>query len=151
MPGDRRLDEFEAGLGLPPHCPPAVEVEATRLLQMEPAQLRLLTAAECGENAFALEQFAFFLQRAANREQARLHRAEAVLRRLLPPLLRGRREYMLEEKKMMAVSESAECREWECRRAEAQLRLDSLLYLANRVSALANLFVNIQQTRGQKL
>lgn len=151
MPGDRRLDEYEAGLGIPLQCPPAVESEATRLLKLEPAQLRLLTAAECGENAFVLEQFAFFLQRAINREQVRLHRAEAVLRQLLPHLLQTRREYMLEEKKMMAISESSQCREWECHRMTAQLRLDSLLYLANRISNLANLFINIQQTRGQKL
>lgn len=151
LSGDRTLDEYERSLGLPATCPNPVEVEATRLLSLLPEELRHLTDEECGEAAFVLEQYAFYLQRSINREQVKMHRADAILRRLLPELLAGRREYMFEEKKMMAISESSQCVAMERQRLEAQFRVDRLVYLANRVSALSGLFVNLQQLKGRKL
>lgn len=150
IPGDRSLDEFEGSLGLPDKCPISVETEATRLLLLEPSEVRALTCQECGEGAYVLEQFSLFIQRATNREQARVHRSEELLRKLLPSLLRDRREYMLDEKKMMAIAESPRAIELERLRVEAVLRLDRLAYMAARISSVSKLLLNLQQTKGAK-
>lgn len=121
------------------------------MLQLEPAALRLLSAEDCGEAVVILEQFAFFLQRSMNQEEVCATRAAAVLSRLLPELLRSRREYMFEERKLMAVESSPECQRWECRRVNAELRLKTLQYLANRISRLADALRNLQTTKGAKL
>lgn len=103
-----------------------------------------MTGRLLGESAFCLEQYAFFLQKATNREQARMARAEERLRRLLPSLLEQRREYMLEEKKLMAIGGSPQARELERQRVTARLRLESLAYMAARVASLARVFLALQ-------
>ncbi len=150
LSGDRTLDAWERSMGLPADCPAAVEVEATRLLQLDPDSLRVMTAAQCGEAAYSLELFALYLQKAANREQARLTRADERLARILPPLLSQRREYMLEERRLHAVAASPEARAVDALRAEARIRLDRLAYLASRVSALARILTELQKTRNDR-
>lgn len=109
-----------------------------------------MTTQDCGEAAYVLEQFALFVQRATNKEQARAHRCEELLRKLLPSLMKDRREYMLDEKKMMAVASSPQAMDLERARVDAVLKLDRLAYMAARISAVAKLFVNLQQTKGAK-
>lgn len=135
---------------MPQVCPRAVEVEATRLMSLEPLQVRSLSPQECGEAAFVLEQYALYIQRATNREAARAHRAEELLKKLLPSLLSGRREYMFDEKKMMAVAGSPQAVELERLRVEAVLKLDRLAYMSARISSLSKLLLNLQQTKGPK-
>lgn len=109
-----------------------------------------MTSQECGESAYVLEQYALFIQRATNREQARIHRSEELLRKLLPSLLRDRREYMFDEKKMMAVADSPQAMELERLRVEGVLRLDRLAYMAARISSVSKLMLSLQQTKGAK-
>lgn len=144
---DDALDRWESSLGLPVSCPVEVELEATRLLSISPRVLHAMGSADLGEAAYVLEQFAFFLQRATNREQTRLRRAEENVRRLIAPHLQKVSAYSWDERKLLAVRYSQAAREQDNERVEAQLRVDRLAYLAARVGGLVKAFQGLQQAR----
>jgi hypothetical protein len=144
---DAELDAWEASLGLPASCPQAVEVEATRLLTIAPEVVRAMSAVALGEAVYCLEQFAFFLQKAANREQARVRWAEENLRRLLGPLLGRQQAYSYEERRMLALAGNASARELDRLRVEAQTRLDRIQYQSRRIEGLARALLALQQTK----
>lgn len=141
------LDAFERASGLPGACPAEVENESRRLLALPPAALKRLTAAECGEAAFTLMQFAFYVQRAVNRQQARARWADESIRRMVAPRLGAVAGHSMDERRLLAVRESDAATRADRLRVEALLRLDRLSYLAGRVHEVARALMSLQKTR----
>lgn len=144
---DGELDRFEHSLGLPLAPPLAMESEATRLLSLEPSALRAMSQVELAEGNFLLEQFAFHLQRAANRETGRLTWSSENLRRVLAPLLARQPGLSAEERRLAAVLQSPAARELEKMRVDAQRRLDRIAYLSTKVSALAGAMLQLHYAK----
>jgi hypothetical protein len=128
-------------------CPPAVEVEGTRLLTLPLAELQQMDAVQLGESSFVLEQFAFFLQTVVNREQASLRRAEENLNRLLGKLLPKQTVSWYEERRLRAIASDEKASRIDAERVKIQLRLDRLAFLVAKIISLAGKLVELQQTK----
>lgn len=144
---DASLDKFEGGLGLPQECPKGIEVAATKVLCLTPEQVQKLTPEECWEDAVILQQFAFFLQKAANREQSRMNWAKESVDKAIGPHLAQQTAYMYEERRLCAIRNNDAAEKYEQIRVQAKVRLDRVAYLATRADALARTLMVKQQRR----
>ncbi len=142
------LDAFEQSMGLPGGLPAAAGNEATRLLTLHPAELSKMTAEACGEGAFTLLQYAFYLQRCVNVEQSRVRMAEAAMKRAVSPLLGSQKGYSMEERTLAALDKSDPGREAQRVMMKSQLKLDRVSFLASRVEALAKALGSLRYSKG---
>jgi hypothetical protein len=139
------LDEYESKLGLPAFCPQAIEAEATRLLRLTPQEMSKLAPDEKGEASVTLKQFAFYIQKAFNKEQARVHWAEERVKKVIAPGLAQQKAYAFEERKLLAIQENDAAIILERIRVNAQARVDRLSFITHRIEALAMSLFNIQR------
>jgi hypothetical protein len=144
---DALLDQYEGSLGLPSSCPKEVEVEATRLLTITPAELAALDRQQREDAAFTLEQFALFLQKSINREVARSHWAEERLKKVLGVKMPKHHAYSYEERRALALEGDEDAQRLERVRMEAVLRIDRASFLSNRIASLAKTLLGSQQRR----
>lgn len=77
------LDEYEKSIGLPDHTPPGEENELQQYLHMTRNQIEALDSATAFSISARLSQFAFYFQRAINREKSNKIWAEAQLARIV--------------------------------------------------------------------
>lgn len=141
------LDEWEKKQGLPPDFPAEVEHEARELLRMLPQTLKRLTATECGEGAFTLLQYAFFLQRVANKAQGEVRAAEEMTKRLVASHLSQQRAYSYQERMLLALKENDAATKADNLRMLAQARLDRVSYLSSKAESLARSLMSLQNSK----
>lgn len=124
-----------------------MENEARRLLCLSPAALSAMTAVQCGEAAFTLLQFSFFLQRASNREQSRIRMCE---RGRDVAALKGVDQvtgYGFEERMKKAVRQNDAASRLDDIRHEASLRKDRIAFLDDKVKEMAHALMALQSTK----
>lgn len=125
-------DAYDRSLGIPSllgASTDGVTEEAMKLLDLPPKLLRAKSAAECGEAAFILSQFAFRLQRAINIEQRKVNEVEEKLRRM-------RRS---NDHETIRLAEEA--------RFVAKQKLVGLTYLPLKVQDMIKTLMSIQNTK----
>lgn len=138
MKSEEGLDRFEAQVGLgKARSSSSMDDEIDNLLNLEPEQIRRMSTIECAESAYILDEFAFHLQRALNKNQSLANWAEARINRIIAPLLSTMPGYSPSERNQQAVYSNDAARETQTIRISAQLKADRLSYLAGRVSSLA--------------
>lgn len=142
------LDKFETDSGLGIYgLLEEIENEADRLLNLTRDQIRQMTALECSEAAYALEQFAFHLQRGINRQQSLANWAEQRVTRLIAPFVHQIPAYSPGERKATAIQQNDAAKETESVRVSAQLKVDRLSYLPGRVASLAKQMADISYNK----
>lgn len=141
------LDDYARSLGFPGKLPAEVESEVARLLALTPGQLSRLSAIECSEGAFLLCRFATHLQNALNREQARLRWAEECIRKIIAPHLAQQKGYSFEERKLLAVRDNDAASNIDTLRVKAQLRIERVSYLSNKVENMARSLMALAQSK----
>ncbi len=141
------LDAFELSLGLPRACPAGVVNEASRLLALEPGLLSRMSCAQCAEGAFVLAQYAFFLQRSLNEQQAALRYANSLMKRGAAPFLASVSGYSMEERMLGAVGLSPEADRASREAIRAQLKLDRLSFLAVSVQAVCKTLTSLAYSK----
>ena len=122
---EQKLDAWEGELALP-KISLEVENEARRLLGLSPTELKQMDAFACGEAAYVLTQFAFFLQRAVNKETARIRWVACAFPKLKNP---------------ESVRRANDIR------SESQIRKDRISFLAASVSEAARAMMAMQTTK----
>lgn len=142
---DRALDDFESQNGLPIGIPLSVESEAKNILTIEPEMLKRMGAAQCSEAAVVLIQYAFYLQRVANRLQSRIRWAEESVRKTIAPILGEQRGYSFEERRLQAVRQDEAASKADEIRVKAQLKLDRVSYLSTKVESMSRALQNIKR------
>jgi uncharacterized protein YjeT (DUF2065 family) len=141
------LDDFEDGLGLPRGQPVASQSAVRELLEATPEQLRSMGAIELGEGAVLLEQFAFHVQRAVNRQQARARRCEEGIKKALSGSIHRQQASSAEERKMMAIANNSVAERLHAAMVDAQLRIDRLAYLAQRANDMSRAIMALASTK----
>lgn len=85
---DKLLDEYENSLGLPKYDQNFAQADKIKeYLEYGQDELERLTPEQCSEISGVLKSFAFHMQRARNREVARMSWAKGQLRKLVTPKL----------------------------------------------------------------
>lgn len=127
---------------------PEVEVEATLLLALTPARLKTLTATQCGEAAFTLEQFSYHLQRCINRERTRVAFADENIRRLIAKFRPA--GYSWDERRAAGVACSEMAAQFDALRVHAQNRVNRIDFVSGKIDAMVKTLLALQQTKRGK-
>lgn len=144
------LDKYEQGIGLPNVTSLAVEAEAKRILNLEPSVLNKMSATECGESAFCLRQYSWYLQRSLNKERTNMKWAEESTKRTIAATIHNYRGVSYEERKMQAVKDNDVASNLDTLRIKAQLKIDRISFLADKIGDMAKSLESLQFTKRGK-
>jgi len=146
---DEVLNEYEKGLGLPAFIEGQEDTEVQRYLSLGPRDREKLTLEDCAEAALVLGNYAFYLQRALNRENARINWATAVLKEFIS----GRESQYTgswESQFNQAVGEDSYTRKVLTIKRYAQQRADRVNYLSSSVKNIGDIFLSVQRSKAFK-
>ena len=146
---DTILDEYERSIGLSVFKEQAIEDEASNYLSMTRQEIELMTIEQCAEASLMLGGLAFYIQRAYNREVARVNWASSVLKKTVA----GRKlQYKgsWESQFHQAIKNDEYCRKILDIKSYAQQRADRITFLSNSIKNLSDLFINLQRAKGLK-
>ncbi len=110
-------------------------------------ELRKKTALECGEMAFALEQYSAYIQKTSNRQTAIMNWAEARLNHLLSDLTPKVSAASYVERKALATRQDHAAQRLYQLKRRAQSQYDSLAYLPARINGMAKALMSLQDTK----
>lgn len=153
---DILLDEYEKSLGLPATTENAGDVtvkefkhieEVEDYLQMNRDQFEALDANGCASIAYVLEQYALYIQRAQNREIARVNWARSYIKEVIANELNDYKAYGYEEKSVMAIKGNDFASKLDKIARYAQQRVDRLQFIAASVKNLANILLATMRSK----
>ena len=146
---DSVLDEYERSLGIPDFADEFHDNSAKKYMSLSRVQIEKLTPAECTEAALLLGSLSFHMQRAYNREVARVNWAKQTLRSTVAgreQSYRGSWESQFNQ----AVGEDGYTRKVMQIQKYAQQRADRLTYLASLIKNIGEIFLAVQRTKVMK-
>lgn len=146
---DSVLDEYEKSLGLSKYSENHnfTETELNDYLGMNRDSIEKLTPEDCAQIAYRLAQYAFFIQRTINREQARHNWAEETTKETIADEINNYKGYGYVEKSLQAIKHNEKATSLNKIRKYAQQRIDRLSYLANSVKNLSDIILSVQKTK----
>jgi len=146
---DHVLDEYERSLGIAEFVDEFHDNSAKKYMTLSRNQIEKLTPAECAEAALLLGSLSFHMQRAYNREVARVNWAKQTLRSTVAgreQSYRGSWESQFNQ----AVGEDGYTRKVMQIQKYAQQRADRLTYLASSIKNISDIFLAVQRTKVMK-
>jgi hypothetical protein len=146
---DSVLDEYERSLGIPDFTDEFHDNSAKKYMSLSRVQIEKLTPVECTEAALLLGSLSFHMQRAYNREVARVNWAKQTLRSTVAgreQSYRGSWESQFNQ----AVGEDGYTSKVMQIQKYAQQRADRLTYLASSIKNIGEIFLAVQRTKVMK-
>lgn len=140
---DKILDEYEKSIGMPPFMSPGEETELQGYLTMNRDHLEKLDEEDCKIVAFRLGQFSFHIQRAQNREIARVSWAKSTIKTNLAHAVSNYKAYSYEERLYQATKDDDAAKKLNQIAIYAQQRSDRLNFLATGVKNLSDIMKSI--------
>lgn len=145
---EQRLEEYEKRIGLPTFgLAEEVQEEATRLLKLTPKELRKMSAVECSEAAYTLQQFSNQLQEAMNREQGRVRWANENIDKMIATVVHQVPGYKYEERRAKAVRANDAASKIDEIRVQAQMRIERLNFRSAKVTDMARTLMGLSNAK----
>jgi hypothetical protein len=145
---DKVLDEYENTLGLGTYNNNAFqESELNGYLNMTRDELEKTTPEVCGEIAYRLGQFSFFVQRSINREISRVNWADESIKETIADEINSYKGYGYIEKSYQAIKHNEKAQALQKIKKYAQQRSNRLQYLANSIKHLSDIMLSIQKAK----
>lgn len=146
---DKVLDEYEISVGLPDFNEGFREDSAQKYLHLTRTQIEKLTPDECGEAALLLASLSFYLQRSYNREVARVHWAEQILKSTVAGR-EGNYKGSWDSQFNQAVKDDSYTSKVADIKRYAQQRADRMTNLSYSVKNIGDIFLSVQRSKGLK-
>jgi hypothetical protein len=140
------LDAFEHSIGLP-SMPLGPDNEMLLLLNLNRQMLRSMTAEDCGENAALLQQFAFHLQRAVNREKAKLDYCVENITHIVAKTVSQQKGWKYEERLPLAIRADDVAIKFDYFRVQFQNRINRINFLAAKVENQSRRLAELGETK----
>lgn len=144
---DKLLDEYEKSISIPPFFAPGDESELQGYLTMNRDHLEKLDETQAKITAFRLGQFAFHIQRAQNRETARVNWAKSTVKTTLAHAVTNYKAYSYEERLYQATKDDAAAKMLNQIAIYAQQRSDRLSFLSKSVQNLSDIMKSIYMNK----
>jgi hypothetical protein len=147
---DTILDEYENSLGLGKYIAQnsyLTESELQQYLSMNREALEKLSPEDCGNIAYRLGQYAFFIQRTINREIARYNWADETIKETIADEINNYKGYGYVEKAGQAIKHNDKATSLNNIKKYAKQRTDRLSYLANSIKNLSDIILSIQRNK----
>lgn len=145
---DDILDEYEQSIGLPMYNNTAFsETELNDYLTMTRDSLEKLGPEDCAQISYRLSQFAFHIQRTANREIARYNWADETLKETIADEINNYKGYGYIEKASQAIKHNDRAQSLQNIKKFAKQRSDRLSYLSGNIKNLSDILLSIQRNK----
>lgn len=147
---DSILDEYESSVGLGKYVAQNIhlaESELQEYLSMNREVLEKLSPEDCGNIAYRLGQYAFFIQRTINREIARYNWADDTIKETIADEINNYKGYGYAEKSGQAIKHNDKATALNNIKKYAKQRSDRLSYLANSIKNLSDIILSIQRNK----
>lgn len=146
---DKILDEYEKSISLPDYSTTngSIEQEINEYLTMSRDQIEKLSPEDCAQIAYRLAQFAFHIQRTANREIARYNWAEESIKEIIADDINNYKGYGYIEKSTQAIKHNEKAQAINNIKKFAKQRSDRLSYIANSIKNLSDIIMSVQKTK----
>lgn len=138
------LDSYEEQLGLPKFDKYGQDIK--KYLDMSHSELQALTPMLCAEISVILTQYAFYIQRAINRETAILNWAKKNLTYSVAPKAKQYKGSFAQQE-AQAVMDDEFCKKLITLISKAEQRTDRLQFLANNIKAISEQLNRLQQAK----
>lgn len=147
---DKVLDEYESKLGLENHQEIAEDGRnhlkeyrdmplIKEYLEMSREMVEALSPNEALGIAFSLERYALYIQRAQNREIARVNFVTSYMEEVIASEINNYNGYGWKEKSLQAIKGNIFAEKLDKIRRYAQMRVDRLNFVASSIKNLANI------------
>lgn len=145
---DDILDEYETSVGLPAYSNNQFSnAELEHYFSMDRKVLETMTPQDCGEIAYRLGQFSFYVQRSINRELARVNWCEENIKEVIADEINTYKGYGYLEKSIQAIKHNDSANALNKIKKYAKMRSDRLQYIANSIKNLSDILLNIQRSK----
>lgn len=146
---DSILDEYEKSLGLSKYSESHnfTETELNDYLGMSRDAIEKLTPEDCAQIAYRLAQYAFFIQRTINREQARHNWADESIKEVIADEINNYKGYGYVEKSLQAIKHNDRATGLNNIKKYAKQRIDRLAYLATNIKNLSDVIMAVQKNK----
>ena len=146
---DQILDEYESSLGLPKFKEfGGNEERIEQYLSMSRDQLEKLDRQTCAVIAYELVAYSVFIQRALNRQMARVNWAKENIKRIIGPKL-GNYKGSWNQQEYSAIKDDDVANKLQRIKIYAQGRVDRLSFLASSLKNLGDFLKNLQYSKGE--
>ena len=146
---DAVLDEYERSLGIPEFNDEFHDGSAKRYMALSRGQIEKLTPSECAEAALLLGSLSFHMQRAYNREVARVNWAKQTLKSTVSGREQSYKGSWDSQFNQAVREDGYECKMLAIQKY-AQQRADRLTYLASSIKNISDIFLAVQRTKAMK-
>ena len=142
------LDEYEKQNGLPKIQPPGNEEELDKYLTMNRDIVEKLTVEQCGDIAYRLKQYAFYMQRLHNRENARLAWSSTQLNKKVSEEIHKYDKFMKYPNKVACIArDNDDAKKLYDIYAYAKQRVRRLTYLSNSIKDMGDTLLSLQRIK----
>ena len=144
---DKILDEYELSVGLPDFISNYSNHETTSYLHMNRSQIEKMSPEDCGMAALILNELSFHIQRAYNREVARVNWADENVKEVVANEVGNYKGYSYQERLYQAVKNNEHARTLSRIKKYAKQRADRLGFLSSNMSKRADIFLSVQRSK----
>lgn len=116
-------------------------------LNLNRDQLAKLSDTECGEIAYIIGQYAFFIQKEENQLAAQLNWIKTYLNQLVLPVVGNYKGYSLDERRAQAERDNEAAQSLIQLQKLLQGKLDASKYLSQRIEFLAKVLIGLQNSK----
>lgn len=142
---DESLDKFELGIGIPK----MKETDVAQYLNMNAETLNRLTAEECAEGAYLLNQEALYVQRTINKYKAHMDWANSRIMRAIAGDIEnhGGRFTRDDARRVMAIKSNSAAQELQVIVDRAERVIARLSYVPNHLTKIASVLLDYRYTK----
>jgi hypothetical protein len=144
---DKILDEYESSVGLSAFSGSYINNEAKKLLNMNRNEIEKLSPQDCAASALILNELSFHVQRAYNREIARVNWAEQTVKEVVANEVSNYKGYSYQERLFQAIKNNEHARTLSKIKKYAKQRSDRLSFLSSGLNNRADIFLSIQRAK----
>tara|TARA_R110002012_G_scaffold72709_9_gene185681 strand:- start:52642 stop:53160 length:519 start_codon:yes stop_codon:yes gene_type:complete len=144
---DKILDEYENSVGLPTFLNEYRNIEATEYMHMTRGQIEKLSPQDCASAALILNELSFHVQRAYNREIARVNWAEDTIKSLIANDVQNYKGYSYAERLEQAVKNNSHASKLKRIKVYAKQRSDRMVFLSSSINNRSDIFLAIQRAK----
>ena len=144
---DKILDEYESSTGLTPFLMAYKNPEATEYMHMNRGHIEKLSPQDCASAALILNELSFHVQRAYNREIARVNWAEDTIKGLVAHEVQNYKGYSYAERLEQAIRNNSHASKLKRIKIYAKQRSDRLSFLSSNINNRADIFLAVQRSK----
>jgi hypothetical protein len=140
-----KLDEFEESIGLV--NPVGFKPEVSQYFKMNSAALQKLSREQCGEAAYELAQYSYWVQQTLNRENSKLAWADATLKVHIgknSKRYRNDKYISYEEVQNLVIADNSYAHSLFSLKMKAKLRIERLSQLATKIEFMSKTMQSLQ-------